>query len=472
MPSVLLHGPANFAGWRQAARSLIAKGVPPSEVIWQTDSAEADLFGGQAPETPADDPGFTVPRAFIDLAAHAALHRAPERFALLYRLLWRLRCEPRLMDMAADADVARIGLLARNVRRDIHKMHAFVRFRTIRDGDIERYIAWYEPDHHVVVAATPFFARRFATMRWAILTPEQTAIWDCSALRFGPGASIADAPTDDAIEDLWTSYYASVFNPARVNPQAMRAEMPKHFWKNLPEARLIRPLIETAQARTRAMIATAPTAPALRKGAEIVAEPEAPIVGGLAGLRQAALACKACPLWEPATRTVFGQGPAPARIMLVGEQPGDLEDLAGRPFVGPAGQMLDRALEEAGIARGEAYVTNAVKHFKFAPRGKRRIHQKPNSLEIHACNAWLERELELVRPELVVALGATAAQAVFDRAMAIGANRGRLIRLGGRHATITVHPSYLLRLPDEAARQREYANFVSDLRLLSQFSGR
>ena len=470
MPSVLLDGPADFAGWRKAARGLVAQGVPPSEIVWHTDPGEADLFGGQSVEAPANDAGFSVPRAFVDLAAHAALHRAPERFTLLYRLLWRLRGEPRLMQVASDADVAQVGLLARNVRRDIHKMHAFVRFRSVQDSDAERYVAWYEPDHHVVIAATPFFARRFANMNWAILTPEQTAIWDCSTLRFGPGASIADAPTDDAIEDLWKGYYGSIFNPARVNPTAMRAEMPKHFWKNLPEAALIKPLIEGAPTRTRAMIASAPTFPVLRKGAEIVAEAEAPIAGGFDGLRKAALACKACPLWEPATQTVFGEGPAKARIMLVGEQPGDMEDLAGKPFVGPAGQMLDRALTEGGVERGDAYVTNAVKHFKFLPRGKKRIHQKPNTLEIHACHPWLERELELVEPEVVVALGATAAQAIFGRAMAIGANRGRLVEFGGRQVLITAHPSYLLRLPDAESRQREYENFVADLRLLSRFT--
>jgi uracil-DNA glycosylase family protein len=183
-------------------------------------------------------------------------------------------------------------------------------------------------------------------------------------------------------------------------------------------------------------------------------------------LREEAADCRACPLWKDATQTVFGEGPPHAPAMLVGEQPGDKEDLAGKPFVGPAGQMLDRALEEAGIDRKKVYVTNAVKHFKFVPRGKIRLHQKPTTPEIKACRQWYERELASIKPALVVAMGATAAQSVFGKITPINKNRGRLIDLNnGIKALVTVHPSYLLRLPDEAARAREYDLFVGDLRI-------
>ena len=186
----------------------------------------------------------------------------------------------------------------------------------------------------------------------------------------------------------------------------------------------------------------------------------------LARLRAEAADCRACHLWKDATQTVFGEGPAHAPVMLVGEQPGDKEDLAGKPFVGPAGQMLDRALEEAGIDRAKVYVTNAVKHFKFVPRGKIRLHQKPNTPEIRACRPWYERELATINPALVVAMGATAAQSVFGKITPINKNRGRPIDLGdGRKALVTVHPSYLLRLPDEDARAREYERFVDDLKI-------
>jgi len=190
----------------------------------------------------------------------------------------------------------------------------------------------------------------------------------------------------------------------------------------------------------------------------------------IAVLREEAADCRACPLWKNATQTVFGEGPQHAQIMLVGEQPGDKEDLAGKPFVGPAGQVLDRALEEAGIDRTKVYVTNAVKHFKFVPRGKIRLHQKPNTPEIRACRQWYERELASIKPELVVAMGATAAQSVFGKITPINKNRGRLIDLDeGIRALVTVHPSYLLRLPDEEAKAHEYARFVDDLKMAARF---
>src|SRR6201992_2856539 len=191
-----------------------------------------------------------------------------------------------------------------------------------------------------------------------------------------------------------------------------------------------------------------------------------PSGSSLKTLREEAASCRACPLWKDATQTVFGEGPQHAEIMMVGEQPGDKEDLAGKPFVGPAGQMLDRALKEAGIARSKVYVTNAVKHFKFVPRGKIRLHQKPATPEIRACRPWYERELAAIKPALVVAMGATAAQSVFGRATPINKNRGQLTDLDhGIKALVTVHPSYLLRLPDADAKAREYERFVDDLRI-------
>ena len=183
-------------------------------------------------------------------------------------------------------------------------------------------------------------------------------------------------------------------------------------------------------------------------------------------LREEAAHCRACPLWKNATKTVFGEGPAHARAVLVGEQPGDKEDLVGKPFVGPAGLMLDRALIEAGIDRRQVYVTNAVKHFKFVLRGKFRLHQKPTTMEIKACRPWYERELAAIKPTLVVAMGTTATQSVFGKITPINKTRGRLIDLDeGIKALVTVHPSYLLRLPDADSKAREYERFVSDLKI-------
>jgi uracil-DNA glycosylase len=186
----------------------------------------------------------------------------------------------------------------------------------------------------------------------------------------------------------------------------------------------------------------------------------------LSALREAEARCTRCPLYKYATQVVPGEGRAGARLMLVGEQPGDKEDLAGRPFVGPAGRILDQALEEAGVPRGDAFVTNAVKHFKFEMRGKRRLHKRPNAYEIERCKWWFEQERAIVKPAAIVALGATAARSLFDRVVTIAKMRGEVHRLAdGTAALVTIHPSYLLRIQDEADKEREYRHFVSDLRL-------
>ena len=246
----------------------------------------------------------------------------------------------------------------------------------------------------------------------------------------------------------------------------MQTEMPKRYWRNLPEASLIKPLIESAGRTASAMIAQAATEPHKSQKREEPPMIRKPAADDIEMLRDEAAGCRACPLWKDATQTVFGEGPQNAQIMLVGEQPGDKEDLAGRPFLGPAGQMLDRALDEAGIHRSKVYVTNAVKHFKFVPRGKIRLHQKPNTSEIKACRPWYERERAAIKPALVVAMGATAAHSVFGKVTPVNQSRGRLIDLDdGTSALVTVHPSYLLRLPDAEARALEYQRFVDDLKI-------
>jgi DNA polymerase len=248
------------------------------------------------------------------------------------------------------------------------------------------------------------------------------------------------------------------------------AEMPKKYWRNMPETDLIPGLLAEAEDRTRQMVESSPTAPRYARGIEMP-KPEIDEADfrSLTPARKAAKHCQRCPLYKHATQTVFGEGPADAPVVFVGEQPGDQEDLAGKPFVGPAGQMFDRALAEAGIDRARVYVTNAVKHFKFEPRGKRRIHQKPNNAEIEACRWWLDNELGLIRPRLTVALGATAARALTGRDTTISRSRGKLMTLReGIEGFITVHPSFLLRLPDAASKEREYAHFVADLKLVAR----
>jgi probable DNA metabolism protein len=469
MHHITLDGETDFDGWRKAARALALNGVKPSDVIWNVAGDAPELFAPTAPPLEPPDGTFNVSARFVELAQIAILHRSPERFALLYRLLWRLRRNHDLLDIATDPDVAELAAMAKAVRRDEHKMHAFVRFREIGREQKSHFVAWFEPEHHIVELAAPFFARRFADMPWSILTPDVCAHWDGHAVSITPGVSQSEAPTADRLEETWRSYYASIFNPARLKVAAMRNEMPKKYWRNLPEASLIKPLIEGAGRIAGAMIANAATEP---HKAQRRLEPDKAsdmtkktLDGDIETLRDQAADCRACPLYKNATQTVFGEGPRTARIMLVGEQPGDKEDLAGKPFVGPAGQMLDRALEEAGIDRSKVYVTNAVKHFKFVPRGKIRLHQKPNTPEIKACRQWYERELAAIKPDLVVAMGATAAQSVLGKITPINKNRGRPINLDdGTRALVTVHPSYLLRLPDADAKAREYQHFVQDLK--------
>jgi DNA polymerase len=304
-------------------------------------------------------------------------------------------------------------------------------------------------------------------MTWSILTPYRSAHLDGETLRFDVGASPADVPDDDRLEAYWRAYYSSIFNPARLKIGAMRSEMPQKYWRNLPEAAAIPELIRTASGRVDAMVEQ-PVFSAPRP-ARVVVSSASDDASPLQQAAREAAECRRCPLWEPATQVVFGEGSPGARIMMVGEQPGDQEDLAGRPFVGPAGQLLDRAMAEAGLDRQTVYVTNAVKHFKFVPRGKRRIHEKPGTGEINACRFWLDRERAEVKPALTVMLGVTAARAVLGRAVTISRERGQPMPLpdgagGNTTGFITVHPSYLLRLPDEDAKAREYAAFVEDLR--------
>lgn len=456
MRVITLEAEDDFEGWRDAVRGLVLDHVPPDQVVWQIGDEPSQLFTGQMPVVPADRGAFSVPRAFIDLARVAILHADRQRFVLLHLLLHRVLNEPGLMEDQADPLIRKVEALAKAVRRDIHKMRAFVRFREARDDDGARYVAWFEPEHHLVRANAGFFVERFATMRWSILMPDISIHWDGKTLTEGPGATKADAPDGDPVEAVWKTYYASIFNPARVKVAAMLKEMPRKYWKNMPETALVPELIAGAQAREQTMVATARA----KTGGNIEAAWRA--------LRDEAAHCRRCDLYRHATQTVFGEGPVDADLVFVGEQPGDQEDLAGRPFVGPAGQMFDRALAEAGIDRARVYVSNAVKHFKFEQRGKRRLHAKPDAGEITACRWWIEQELALVKPRVAVALGATAARSLFGKAMTISRERGRPHDLPGGEAWITIHPSFLLRLPDEAARHAEFAKFVDDLKAVAR----
>lgn len=453
-----------FDEWRARARGLLRADVPPEEVIWTCvgDDDQPPLRFDKVEEVsspPENDEvshAAAVPREFVRLASTVACHRDPERWSLLYRILYRLtHGERHLLEVEVDGDVRRCQLMEKAVRRDAHKMKAFVRFREIACDGKSNFVAWHRPDHLIVGQVAPWFARRFSAMRWSILTPDASVHWDIRALSFGPGVRRSDAPTaDDSLEDLWRAYYAAIFNPARLKLKAMKAEMPVRHWATLPETRELPRLIRASRAR-EAEMRDAP-APSASQFLPRVART-------LPTLREAIKVCQGCELYRHATRAVFGEGLATARVMLVGEQPGDVEDMWGRPFVGPAGQLLDAALLAAGLDRAELYLTNAVKHFKYDRRGDLRQHRSPAGAEVAACQPWLEAEIDALQPRLIVALGATAALSLLGRKIKVTEARGHfLAHHRAESIFVTVHPSYILRVPDATRRAAEYARFVAD----------
>ena len=434
----------NFAGWQAAARVALHRRLAPGKLWWEED-------GAATPPAPPAESSAKVPQRFMQLARSAACHRNADRWALLYSLLWRLtQGEPTLLDRPNDPQIAKARRYSQAVHRDIHKMKAFVRFSVERDDRGERYVAWFEPSHHSVRAVAEFFRKRYTAMRWSVLTPDECAHWEgAGKVWFSEGLAQQTIPDTDGFVAAWQLYYRSIFNPARVKERAMQSEMPQKYWRHLPEAELIPSLLFEAEPRNAKMQQIQKAHDELRCGPT----PETPEALRLkaAGadqyqqLRAAADVCRACPLWQDATQTVFGEGPLDAQMMLVGEQPGDQEDLLGRAFQGPAGEVLDRALRRAGLPRENLYITNAVKHFKHRVKGKRRLHDKPDQHEVSVCRDWLEQEIALVQPKLIVCMGTTAALAVTGQSQKLSERRGHLLEMGGRHILITYHPAHALR---------------------------
>lgn len=454
------------SAWRRVARHAVMTSVEPEYIAWNADAQSGLLLGTDVLVLQPVRNSPRVDARFLSLADAVLCHRDAQRHALLYRLLWRItQGEPKLLERATDPDVHRAMALQRSVQRDTHKMKAFVRFREIPD-ETDAFMAWFEPEHFIVDRVAPFFARRFAGMRWAILTPYRSVVWTGEDLVFGAGATRDEAPAEDSRENLWRTYYASIFNPARLKPDMMRSEMPQKYWKHLPEAALIPGLIRSAGVRVRDMQEREPIAPRRRiPKAPLTPPVEQARTGDISSLRSAADICRRCELWKPATRTVFGEGPEDARVLVIGEQPGDEEDLLGRPFVGPAGRLLDRAFTDAGIDRSQLYVTNAVKHFRFEQRGKFRLHRNPERSHEQACRIWLDAELARIRPRLVLLLGVTAARVIQGSRFNLSSQRGVWQpTTQGFEALATVHPAWVLR---QSPGVEAYRLLVDDLKLLA-----
>ena len=535
----------DFLDWRRQAREFLQAKARPEDIQW-LDQEQESLFHElrERPVASADSGEIQFSESpvlihpdFLKRALYVSHTRDPEKWNVLYRVLWKYVHQTKMiLEDPADPDVMKWHRIEKNLARDIHKMHAFVRFRKLEipwpektastqkmesaentenaETDAEKsatalFIAWYEPDHLILKLATPFFARRFGQMNWMIATPEGVAHYDQKKLEFsGPPTSEERARISalaDGWEEIWLSYYAHIFNPARLKISAMKNEMPVRFWKNLPEAKLIPELIRKATSRVdsmhtklsgkdelsardfiprssdldeRADAKTRPEAAAstLERSLEHLLTPslERSLPPSLAELKEAARGCRGCELFETATQTVFGEGNPHARVMVVGEQPGDIEDQIGRPFMGPAGQVLRATLDQLGILDDEIYFTNAVKHFRFQnvarAAAKRRIHDRPAVHHMRACHGWLEEEVDRIRPDLIVCLGSTTAHAVVGYPLSILKVRGTFFESSlAEKVLVTYHPSYLLRVADEELKQQAVENFKADLSLILPF---
>jgi uracil-DNA glycosylase len=443
--SVDLDGPTDLRGFRAAVRALVAVNIAPDAVRFCVPSTDQAALFDDAQPLPRDAllnaPPIALPAGFVALCETIVMHDEPQRFARMYALAYALHQRQTSWQDTLLPERIALEHMAQAVRREMHKTKAFVRFRPVSSDDGITHVAWFEPSHHVVHAVAPFFVRRFAGMRWALLTPRGCAHWSGSALTFGPPADRASAPGADAGEALWLAYYRSIFNPARLKLAMMKREMPVRFWANLPEAASIGTLAAAADVRTARMVDEG-AVPRSRRRSEVCSAQARGNVNAASLARQ----CDRCEFAAQATQMVWGEGENGAALMLVGEQPGDREDLEGRPFVGPAGQLLREAIASLKWPAKDLYFTNAVKHFKFEWRGKRRIHKTAAQQEAMACADWLEDEIEQVGPRAIVALGATAARSLLGTSVAVTENAGQwLQRDDGRPVLVLQHPAALLR---------------------------
>jgi DNA polymerase len=464
---VELNGGADLQGFRETLRIMTLCNVPPRQITWTARvGLERSGNRGQSAYGAAGRP-IILPRYVVGMIELVVCHKDPEKYALLYDLVWRMQHDEKNPPFGKDGDelVLRLETMKQSVRADLRKMQECTRFLQIDDPIVgERFIAWFEPEHYVVERAGRHFVDRFGSLDWTILTPMGSLRWDRKELRIGPPAVLGEGRETDALEIAWRPHEESVFNPSRTNEQVMRQLMPDVYRQKVLEGQGVCDIVRNEPLRVERVEevleteAGMPTRQTPNADLAVTARQEPKTLTELNRIIRASK-----PFVEGSDKAVLGEGPLHAEIAFVGEQPVDQEDLQGKPFVGPAGKLLDRAMEAAGIERRKAYVTNAVKHFKFVQRGKRRLHQSPTAGEVKHYRWWLEKELDFVQPKLVVGLGATAVHALAGRATPIGKNRGPAI-FGDRPGYITVHPSSILRQQDDNSRQREYAAFVNDLK--------
>lgn len=453
--------PDNFETWRVQARQFIFNHISPDQIAWTSPNAvQLTLFDKQALQEPDANFKFTVPKNFLTLAKKVACHRDIARWYLLYVLLWRItHGEKHVLAVSTDSIMHKLLLMQKAVGRDAHKMKAFVRFRLVQEDQQQQYIAWYQPDHRIAQLVAPFFQRRFSIMQWAILTPDESIYWNGEKLTFAAGVPASQAPNEDQLEELWRTYYRATFNPARIKIKAMKREMPVRFWHTLPETTIISELLQAAPARVEKMLQ-------YQEGFADSAANFLPITKDLATLKIAAHKCQACDLHCKATQTVFGAGLEYAKLMFIGEQPGDEEDKLNQPFIGPAGKLLDKLFTEAEISRTDIYLTNAVKHFKNKLVNNRRIHVTPNIREINACRPWLAAEIDAIKPEKIICLGVIAARALLGNGVSLQDIRGKWhLSEWQIPVMVTYHPAAVLRMPNPIIKEQIYNTMIEDIKL-------
>lgn len=445
----------DFETWRKTARELLAQNVHYDKIQWKNDESEF-IFGDDFVDkkTVCD---IRLPKSFIETAYKVAFYRDDSTWNLLYRIAWRLHFEDKnLLHIRTDADIREFEAREHSVGRDLHKMHAFVRFREVKSENETIFMAWHRPDHRILRLAAPFFKDRFNGMKWIIMTEDESVSWNQQELSFLPGVTQEELPPDEK-EDLWKTYYSSTFNPARVKEKMMKKEMAVRYWKSLPETELISGLLASAQDRLEDFYESHSSAPQIKT------------LSTLEEIATSLKSCQACTICPNATAPVAGVGPIHAKIAFIGEQPGHEEDLKGEPFIGPAGQLLMEAFNQVGFKREEVYLSNAVKGFKWVRGYIDRQHRSPGAREISACRPWLQNEINIVKPKVLVCLGRTAAQSVLGKAIKLEDERGKFFKTAlSDHTIICQHPAAILRMQDPEEKQLAFERFFQELNVIKE----
>lgn len=396
---------------------------------------------------------------FKSLVENVLCHSDESKFDLLYDFFVDYVKNPNVIKNPIHKDLSVLKVFSKQVSRDIHKMRAFVRFNECtKDGKIY-YIAFHKPDHYILLKNSSFFMERFNNMNWVIFSPYGVISWNQKELFYDEKSfSQSDFP-DDPFVNLWKTYFSNIFNPARLKIKAMKNEMPIRYWSNMPETELIPDLIRSASERVTVMKETA-----LKNSMD--ANFFIPQTSDLSKVNSAMNICRACNLCELNTKAVSGRGSASPRVLILGEAPGDTEEKESTCFVGPAGQLLFDSLKNIGAALEEIYFTNAVKHFNFKQSGNMRIHKTPTPTHTMSCRPWLSKEISLLKPEIIICLGKTAAHSIFGFPMPLESLRGEVHQTKFCEKTfVTYHPARILREQNLELKQKLLNEFNADLKL-------